>query len=101
MKIKFKHQTTQAYMAGCLTAKLYNIYYSRSNLPSVVLCMRNFRILKTIFSKYYNLLKANKIANPYINRYEEFNRLDINKEQIGNFTDFMIGYSDTINKKKI
>lgn len=99
MKRKYKCQATWAYHSGCLTAKLHNTYYSRSDLPNVLLCMKEFQILKTLFGKYYNLMKMNKYCIPYILKYEEFNRLDLNKEFIGNHLDFMLGYSDIIKRE--
>ncbi len=101
MKVKYKSQLTQSYAAGCLVAKLYNTYYTRNDLPSVILCMRNFQSLKTLFGKYYNLMKSNQYCNPYIIHYEQFNRLDLDKSLIGELTDFFLGYADTIKRDKI
>ena len=63
--------------------------------------MRDFQILRTLFGKYYNLLKSNKYSNPYIIKYEEFNQMSLSKDSLGTFEDFMIGYSDVINKNKL
>lgn len=101
MKIKFKHELTQAYWAGTLTAKLYNTYYTRDDLPSVVHCMRDFRYLRTLFGKYYNLLKSNRYCNSYVLKYEEFNQLSLDEPLIGTFEYFMIGFSDVIKKQRL
>lgn len=101
MNIKFKHQLVWSYWAGVLTARLHNIYYSRNDLPSVVQCMRDFKILKTTFGKYYNLLKSNKYVNFEIIKYEQFSRLDLDKNLIGSYSEFMIGYSDFIKREKL
>lgn len=101
MKIKYQYQKTKAYSAGCMTGKLYNTYYTRKDLPSVIQCMRDFQILKTIFGKYYSLMKNNKYCNSHIVNYEQFDQLALTKEKVGSYTDFMLGYADTINKNKI
>ncbi len=101
MSLKYKHELTQAYAAGVLTAKLYNTYSKRRDLPSIFLCMRDFRILRTIYGKYYNMLKLNKHLNPYIIKYEEFNQLGLDQTLHGTFEDFIIGYAYTVKKKRL
>lgn len=102
MKLKYKHQLTQSYWAGYMTATLYNTYPSRSDLPSLALCLRDFAHLKTIYGKYYNLLKNSKRTNHIILMYEKFDSqllLPLNLK--GTFSDFMRGYSEALKKHKI
>lgn len=101
MKIKYQHQTTQAYWAGAMTAKLHNIYYTRSDKPSVIRCMRDFPYLRVVYGRYYSLLKGNKFGNPFVIKYEEFDKIELPQTLRGNVTDFMLGYADFVKKKRI
>ena len=89
-------EQTQSYLAGVLTARLYNRYHRRKDLPSVVQCMRDFNSLKTVFSKYYNLLKNKKENVKYFEEYEQLNKqFNIYR---GDYSHFMLGYSDNIKR---
>ncbi|MCY7363164.1 MAG: hypothetical protein LH629_14025, partial [Ignavibacteria bacterium] len=101
VKIKYSSQLTQCYSAGALTAKLYNTYHRRRDLPPLLLCLKDFKILKTHFGRYYNLMKTNKYCNSYILKYEEFNKLGLDYNLIGSYADFMLGYADTIKRELI
>lgn len=101
MKLLYRHQLTQSYWAGYLTAILYNNFYSRTDLPLFLECMRDYSSLKTVFGKYYNLLKINKKTNYAIVQYEKYNKMSMSPELRGNFEFFTIGYSDKIKKLKL
>lgn len=101
MKLRHKTQTKLAYWSGALTAKLHNTYYNRTDTPSFLVCMRDFTILRTLFGKYYSLMKNNRFCNPYILKYEELNRLDLDSNLVGNHIDFCLGYADTIKREKL
>lgn len=102
MKLRYKHQITQAYWAGYLTAVLYNVFQSRLNLPHITLCMRDFAHLKIVFGKYYTLLKNDGRTNKAILMYEKFDSImDIPSKLKGSYSNFMLGYSDAFNGKKL
>lgn len=98
--MKYIHENTSAYHAGKLTAVLYNVYRKRNDLPKLPVCLVNFLNLKTIFGKYYTLLNINKKTHSYVSNYENFVNL-INNKNKGNYSDFMIGYAEKINKVKV
>lgn len=90
---------TAAFWAGKITAMMYNIYYTRTDLPHVEICMREFLHLKVILGKYYNLLKNNKNHNNTFLQYENIiNKYNLSEEERGNHQDFMIGFGK--NRKK-
>ena len=102
MILKYKVQTTVAYWAGILTGLLYNRYPKRIDLPSVVLCMRDFRTIRFKFGKYYNLLKNNKKTHRIIVLYETLNsQIKTTPLEVGEYSDFMQGYSKVIKKSKV
>ena len=102
MIVKYEHQLTCAYQAGIICGYLYNYYYKRNDLPSIILCMRDFMQLKQIFGKYYTLLKNNKKIYNHILQYEKFvSKLNITKEETGGYIEFMIGFSEKIKKHKL
>lgn len=102
MIIKYQHQTTCAYYAGVLCGYLYNYYYKRKDLPSIILCMRDFMQLKRVFGKYYNLLKNNhKIYNYFITYEQMVSKMNISDKETGDYKDFMIGFSEKIKKHKL
>lgn len=95
--MQLTYKNTQAYTAGVLTAKLYIMYNNRTDLPSVLLCMRDFQHLTTIFGKYYSLLKLHKTYSKYILRYETFTeQLIVPNIERGGINEFMLGYCDNI-----
>lgn len=96
------YNETIAYKAGEITAHLHNIFHKRNDLPSVFECMKNFMHLKTVMTKYYNLLKANKNINHKIIEYEiMISKLGLKDEEKGTFVHFIVAYGNKINKKLI
>lgn len=93
-----------AFCAGALTAKLYRVYGKRKDVPPVLLCMRDFQHLKTVFGKYYNLLNSQNRHRKCIADYERFsNKMVLSEIELGGIDEFMIGYVNgirpIINKK--
>lgn len=100
----FHHRNTMAFCAGALTAKLYRVYGHRTDLPPVLLCMRDFKHLKTIFGKYYTLLNSYERHKECISNYEKFlSKMTLSDIELGGIDEFMIGYvigiKPLINKK--
>lgn len=95
MQVTYKD--TQAYIAGVLTAKLHSKYKNRTDLPSVLLCMRDFQHLKTVFGRYYNLLNSINSYRPLISQYEKYSeKMNLSNLEKGGIDEFMIGYVDNI-----
>lgn len=90
-------KTSASFIAGKLTAYLYIEYRDRDDLPSLILCMRDFLHLKTIFNRYYNLLRLKIKYEKFFLEYESYvEQMRLDEESIGDVHDFMIGYGITI-----
>lgn len=102
MKLIYRDQITMAFWGGYLTALLHNNYHKRKDLPPLLLCMKEFRHLHTLFGRYYTLLRDNKNTNHALNMYEKFtSQVGIPSELVGTFPNFMQGYCTTIKRQRL
>lgn len=94
--MKYPNNYKIAYIAGVLTAKLTLRYGDREEIPTPIQCMRDFLHLRTVFGRYYNLLKGIDHNYKFFQEYESLlSVMPLPKKSIGDASDFMVGYGIT------